>query len=114
MTALTTLEIARHILTGVSGLSVYLTGPTSGLYDHAAFYDAARILRDAGATVAMPHDPTPGVSLRVRLRTNVAALLDSDVLVLLEGWERSASCTIDIATAEGARIRVMPFSEIVI
>lgn len=106
--------IRTRQVTGVRGLSVYLSGPTRGLFDYPAFYDAARILLAAGAAVSMPHDPTPGLPLRSKLKINVAALLAADLLLLLEGWEGVPAVVTDIITADGAGIPHAPLAAILI
>ena len=108
------LEAVYHVLSvsGIEGWKVYLAGPLKGLYDYQAFYDVARILKDAGATVTSPHEPDPGVPLLARLEANTSALLASDLVVLLEGWERAASATVDVMTAAGAGIPCVALADI--
>jgi hypothetical protein len=66
--------------------------------------DAAS-LTAAGATVVVPE---PGTDLAT-LQRNLDALLAADVLVVGPGAERSPETAVDVLTAQGAGLPVLPF-----
>lgn len=83
---------------------VYLSGPISGLpYDnHPAFNAAASQLRDLGLTVFNPAENFGGDATRTRaeyMRLDVAALLDSRMIVMLDGWTASKGAKLKVAIA---------------
>eukprot|EP01034_Spumella_vulgaris_P025938 gene25938-32448_t len=79
----------------------------SGLpdYNHAAFHEAARLLRAAGYQVTNPAEkglPTTATWLQ-HMRADIKAMMDCDGLAILPGWQnsRGANAEINLAHALG-------------
>lgn len=113
------------LLTGTNTSTVYLSGPMTGLpeWNFAAFTRAARQLRDMGLAVLSPaekdleagFDPASdgaGFDLRAALEWDVAAVLRSDAVVVLPGWEASPGCLIEVLTAESMGLPVLPLADV--
>jgi hypothetical protein len=94
---------------------LYLAGPMTGLplWNFPAFHEWTARLRAAGFVVWSPaerdlehgFDPASdgaGFDLRAALEADVAAVLASDGVALLPGWEASPGVLVEILTAEGA------------
>jgi hypothetical protein len=105
-------------------MRVYLAGPMTGFpeWNFPAFHDAALTLRLRGYRVWSPaerdiangFDPKSdgsGFDLAGALRDDVAAVLDSDAVVVLPGFEESAGAMVEVLTAESAGIPWMTFDE---
>ncbi len=105
-------------------LTIYLSGPMTGYPEHnfPAFTWAAAALRQAGFAVLAPHekdlqegfDPESDGSdfdLRAALEWDIEAVLVSDVVVVLPGWEDSPGCAIEIATAASLGLPVVTLAE---
>lgn len=105
-------------------MKIYLSGPMTGYPEHnfPAFAAAAVLLRRLGFEVISPHekdldegfDPSSDGStfdLRAALEWDVAAVLASDAVVLLEGWEASPGCMVEVLTAASAGIECMTLEE---
>ena len=105
---------------------VYLSGPMTGYPSHnfPAFEDGARRLRAAGFAVVSPaekdlqigfdpDDPEAVASfdLRAALEWDVAAVLDSDGVVVLDGWEDSSGAMIEVLAAVGMGLPVLTLAE---
>lgn len=114
-------------LTGLAGgtPTVYLSGPMTGLpeWNFPAFTEAAARLRERGMAVVSPHekdlesgfDPaTDGedFDLRAALEWDVEAVLRSDAVVVLPGWEDSPGCAVEVITAEGMGIPVLTVADV--
>lgn len=106
-------------------MRVYLAGPMTGYprWNFDAFEDAARRLREAGHEVWSPHerdlakgfDPGSdgaGFDLRQALVDDVEAVLASEAVVLLPGWEDSPGALIEVVTAEAAGIPWEPLESV--
>lgn len=80
-------------------MKIYLAGPMRGIEDmnRPRFAEAADQLRSYGHTVFNPGEHQ-GTDLRASLAIDVAWICNiADVVVMLEGWEKSLG-----ASAEGA------------
>lgn len=97
----------------------YIAGPMRGYdqFNFPAFLEAAEKLRDAGYVVLSPaehdlaggFDPTrpmeeQGFDLRDALLWDITAVLNSDLVVVLNGWEASQGAQAEIAVALAAGI----------
>lgn len=108
-------------------LSVYVAGPMRGyeLSNFPAFFDAETALADIGYNVFNParndvnngfdpRDPNSkdfaGFSMNEALSWDLQRVLESDVIALLDGWEYSVGVAAEVATAQAAKIPVMPLA----
>lgn len=91
---------------------VYLSGPMSGLpdYNRPAFDKAARMLRQEGKTVFNPAEVGERSVIMPRawyMRRDIEALLKSDELVVLQGWEKSAGARLEIEIAKELELPII-------
>lgn len=108
-------------------MNVYLAGPMRGYpqYNFPAFTAACRELRAAGYDVQSPHerdlgegfDPGQslqgqGFDLRAALLWDMGAVLASDAVVVLPGWQDSKGATAEVALAVAADIPWVTLAEI--
>lgn len=84
----------------------YLSGS-----DHHALADAATALRAVEVEVISPHEKDVSNGLHEALRADAEALVGSDVVVVLPGWEDSKGCVIEVTLAHALRIPVLPLAE---
>lgn len=98
-------------------MTVYLSGPMTGLpeHNHPAFEAAAERLRSQGVQVISPHEITPPRvgpwTWEAHMRADLAALLTADVIVLLPGWETSRGAQLEKTVAEAIGLSVVYFTE---
>lgn len=98
----------------------YIAGPMRGyrLFNFPAFLGTGVLLRRAGWDVVCPaehdlvigFDPTgtlDGFDLRAALRWDIDAVLRSDAVVALPGWQRSSGASAEVAAARAAEIPVL-------
>lgn len=109
-------------------MKLYLAGPMRGytLYNFAAFFRAAAILRQAGHEIENPaeHDMAQGFKPHLELddsgqprafkidellRADFKLILDCDGLALLPGWEGSAGARAERFVAECSGRKVFLF-----
>lgn len=107
-------------------MKVYIAGPMRGYpeYNFPAFLDAqldvsllghevlspARHTLDAGFDPRYPLENQSGFSRRKSLRWCVAAVLDSEMVVTLDGWEHSSSARAEVALAYAVPVGVTPLA----
>jgi len=101
--------------------SVYLAGPMRGypMYNFPAFDNATIALEELGYVVHSPakidrscgFDPvkTPDITFPEQelpnvIRRDIDAILKSDAIVLLPGWEESIGATAEVAVGEWANL----------
>jgi hypothetical protein len=81
----------------------YISGPMSGLpdFNHPAFHACAERLRTAGFDVVNPAEinPVPIVPRAECMRRDIEALLTCDVIVMLQGWEKSRGAVLEMMVA---------------
>lgn len=107
-------------LVGPGNPTVYLSGPMTGLpdFNFPAFEEATAALRAIGVVVLSPHehdleggfDPSSegeDFDLRAALEWDVAAVIRSDAVVVLPGWQSSPGCTVEVAIAAAMDIPVV-------
>ena len=118
-------------------MKLYLAGPMTGYpeFNFPAFAEAAATLRAANYVVWSPHesdleqewaasagdsyDPaagstgggSPGVALRFFLRRDLVAVLDSDAVAVLDGWQASVGARVETYVAFSVGIPVHAYSE---
>ena len=87
---------------------VYISGPMTGIEDfnRPAFNALAAELRAAGHVVLNPADLPDGLSYAAYMDIDMAMVRAADVLVMLDGWEKSkgAAAEANYAYALGKRI----------
>jgi nucleoside 2-deoxyribosyltransferase len=89
---------------------LYISGPMSGLpeYNHAAFAEAARLLRRAGYQVTSPTDNglPNSATWQQHMREDIKLMMDCDGLAILPGWQhsRGANAEINLAHALGMSV----------
>lgn len=106
-------------------MKVYIAGPMTGLprWNFDAFEAAAVFLRAAGFDVTSPHemdlangfDPNGsgvGFDLAAALDDDLAAVIASDLVVTLDGFEESPGAMIEALIAEAHGIACVPFEDI--
>ena len=100
-------------------LRVYLAGPMRGIpeYNFPAFYAAAKALRDIGCEVWSPaendvekdgFDPTKDKAQPMchYMRRDLPAVLNSDAVVVLPGWEKSEGAQLEAHVAKKCGIPI--------
>lgn len=103
----------------------YLAGPMRGMpaFNFPAFHEAAADLRGRGYEVWSPaeqdesdgFDPKTGEglkSLRDYMRKDIPAVLESDLLVVLPGWERSTGARLECYVAHACDIPVRAYPDL--
>jgi hypothetical protein len=95
---------------------LYLSGPMTGKKDfnYPAFREASSYLRSKGYDVFDPSELFDGDSSlpkHVYMKEDIRGLLDSDVLVLLEGWENSLGVRVEMDVAVACDIPIKEFKE---
>lgn len=94
---------------------IYVSGPMTGLPDlnFPAFHAEAARLRALGYEVVNPAELNPaGASWADCMRTDIAALMTCDALVLLPGWADSNGAMVELQLAHRLGMRVLTTAEI--
>lgn len=107
-------------------MSYYLAGPMRGYpkYNFPRFAAAARFLRNRGLSIVSPHeldletgfDPEhdtaeAGPTLIGMLKRDMLAVLDSDGVIVLEGWQDSRGATTEVSLAIAAGLPVYTIAQ---
>jgi hypothetical protein len=93
-------------------MKLQLIGPMQGQVDfnHPAFRDAAKLLREQGHEVFSPAEIDGGDTSRPTayyMRGCIGALLRADGVVLLPGWQGSANCKTELRIALALGLAVL-------
>ena len=96
---------------------LYLAGPMSGHtdYNHPLFNRAARLLRDQGYDVFNPAETKGGDTSQPRsfyMRLDIPALMESEGVAVLPGWEQSRGASLEVWIAIDLDIPVYQYSEV--
>ena len=110
------------MIESMEGKRVYLGGPMRGypMFNFPAFHAVALDLRMRGAIVYDPaeEDEAEGFNpaqddpddMRVYMMRDLPALLCSELMVLLPGWEHSRGCSMETWVAAGCGIPMRTYS----
>lgn len=98
-------------------MRLQLVGPMTGLegWNHQAFHDAAKVLRENGHDVFAPSETAGGDTSLPRvfyMRAAIGALLHAEMVVTLPGWETSPGARTEIRVALALGIPVVSFARI--
>ncbi|MCQ4271026.1 DUF4406 domain-containing protein [Pseudomonas kuykendallii] len=94
---------------------IYVSGPMTGLPDlnFPAFYAEAARLEAMGYEVVNPASLNPAnATWSECMRTDIAALMTCDALVLLPGWADSNGAMVELQLAHRLGMRVLTTAEI--
>jgi hypothetical protein len=94
----------------------YVSGPMTGYpeFNYPAFHQASRALQVEGYAVLSPADNFGGNTTYERelyMEQDIRNVLNSDLVVVLPGWERSAGARLEVAVAYECGIPVYRFGE---
>jgi len=94
-------------------MGLYLAGPMTGITDeqgnpthnYPAFHAAAADLRSRGHTVVNPAELHPDTETNPRtwedyMRADIRALLGTDAVVVIPGWEHSKGARLEVVIAK--------------
>jgi len=98
---------------------IFLSGPITGLINNnkGAFMDAATVLRAMGYIVFVPYEIMQGIDTEGwehmdYCRVCAAMLInEADVMLQLQGWQKSTGCAIEKATCELFKIPYLPIEQ---
>jgi hypothetical protein len=94
----------------------YISGPMTGMpdFNFPAFNREAARLRSIGYDVVNPVELNPDSTTAWHdcMRRDLAALLECDVLALLDGWQRSAGAHLEMHVAHRVGIEIAIASEL--
>lgn len=101
---------------GLDKKVVYLSGPMTGLpqFNFPAFNDAAAKLRADGYEVISPAENYGGrhdLPRKMYLRLDVEAVLEVDMIVLLDGWELSKGACLEVAIARELELPIVCYPD---
>jgi hypothetical protein len=90
---------------------VYIAGPMTGYpeYNFPAFHHTAQVMRDIGYTVISPaelEEGKLGETWEYYMRRDLPLLCTCDMVVVLEGWEKSRGARLEVQTARALGIPV--------
>lgn len=92
-------------------MKLQLVGKMAGEpdYNYPLFHDAAKLLRGAGHEVFNPAEISDDTSLPPSyfMRACIGALLQAEVVVVLEGWERSYNAETEVRVAKSLALPVI-------
>lgn len=83
-------------------------------FNYPAFNVAANFLRSSGFRVFNPAETFNGetnLPKEVYMKTDIQAVLNADLVLVLEGWESSSGALLEVEVAKACGIRVENFDE---
>jgi glycosyltransferase involved in cell wall biosynthesis len=109
-------RFAKHLLQDAyrngQRFHIYLSGPMTGLpdYNRPAFAEVAEELRSQGKSVFNPGDIGPTENIMPRawyMRKDLEALMKSDSVYLLPGWENSPGAQLEVEIARELELPIV-------
>lgn len=96
----------------------YISGPMTGIHNNnkEAFERAELVLSALGYIVKNPiviEDNSANQPYEVKLKLALKMMLESDIVVLLSGWEESKGVKIEVNLANAIDMRVVTLKELV-
>ncbi len=91
-------------------MKVYVAGPMTGYPDlnYPAFALASDRLRQRGFDAVSPAELNPITEeYKTAMRNDIIALIDCDLILRLDGWEKSKGATLENHIAEVMKIPVL-------
>lgn len=100
-------------------MRLQLIGPMTGKleWNYPAFHEAAAALREAGHQVFSPAETFGGDTSYPRtayMRASIGALLRSDAVVTLDGWETSPGSKTEVRVALALGIPVLSYASLMV
>lgn len=95
-------------------MRVYIAGPMTGYPErnYPAFEEAARVLRESGSDVVSPHElECEQDSWQAWMIVDIKAMLDCDMIVTLDGWEKSKGASLEVHIGKALDKPVVAFAE---
>ena len=95
-------------------MKAYISGPMSNLpeFNYPAFHAAAAQLRSEGLEVVNPAEltePAEHLEWHHYMRADIKALMDCDVVYVLDGWHESKGARIEVNLAYDLGMKVYSF-----
>lgn len=96
-------------------MRVYIAGPMTGYpeLNFPEFERAATALRAKGCEVISPHEVCPDKEMAWcdAMKRDIVVLLDCDMIVTLDGWEKSKGASLEVHIGKALDKPVVAFAE---
>lgn len=82
-------------------MKLYIAGPMTGLldYNHSAFIEAAKHLRDVGYEVISPNEHYNGEDWKLAMKVVLPLVIQADGIATLYNWEYSKGAKLEVHIA---------------